>query len=293
MPTNDPQPTKYERRQQAREKALALRKEQERKARRNRIIGISALAVALVALGGVVIAVINSNNQSKANAESYAQVAFPEASPVPSLAAVTAPKTADAKGGIPVSKAGVGTAGSGTRLDVYFDFMCPYCGEFDRTNAADLDALVTAGSLTVIYHPVSFLDSSSVGTYYSTRAANAAAVVADQSPANFTAFVTAMYATGNQPAEGTAGPTDARIAEIAQGVGVPASVTAKFTATATVDGVTARTFAPWLAAVTQLLPTDDQGRATTPAILIDGTRWNGDYTSAGKLKAAILGASQG
>lgn len=291
MPTNDPRKSKDERRQEARAKAQALREQQKRVARRNRIIGISALVVALVALAAVVLVVVNQKNKAAANASSNSQVAWPAASPAPSLAAVTAPKTADAKGGIPVSKGGVGVAGTGTAtVDVYFDFMCPWCGKFDRTNAADLDALVTAGTATVVYHPIAFLDSNSTGTYYSTRAANAAAVVADQAPQFFTQFVTAMYADGTQPDEATAGLTDDKIAQVAQGVGVPASVTAQFTKTATVSGVTTRTFVPWLAAVTPLLPPDSQGRATTPTILIDGTRWNGDFTKAGALKAAIVAA---
>lgn len=290
MPTNDPHQSKNERRQQARANAQALREKQQRTARRNRTIGISALVVALVALGGVVFMVFHQANATKANAESYADAAFPQSSPAPSLSAVKAPKTADAKGGIAVSKDGVGTRGTGTTVDVYFDFMCPYCGQFDQTNAADLDALVSAGTVTVIYHPIAFLDPSSNGTFYSTRAANAAAVVADQSPEHFTALVTALYAKGTQPTEGTNGLTDAQIAQLAEGVGVPATVTAQFTHTESSNGVVTRTFSPWLAAVTPLLPTDAKGQATTPAILINGQRWSGNFTLAGALKSAIVAA---
>ena len=117
-------------------------------------------------------------------------------------------------------------------LTVYFDFMCPYCGQFDTTNSADMEAMLEEGDVTITYHPVSILDRLSAGSSYSTRAANATAIVADQSPENLTAFITAMYE--DQPAEGTSGLSDAEIADIAEGVGVPAAVTATFTDT--VDG---------------------------------------------------------
>ena len=105
--------------------------------------------------------------------------------------------------------------------------MCPYCGQFDTINAADLDTLLADGGVTVTYHPISILDRLAAGQLFSTRAVNATAIVADKSPAHFTDFITAMFE--KQPAEGTSGLSDAEIAEIARAVGVPADVTATFT----------------------------------------------------------------
>lgn len=47
--------------------------------------------------------------------------------------------------------------------------MCPYCGQFENTNAAQLSTLADAGTITVRLHPLSFLDGLSVNTEYSTR----------------------------------------------------------------------------------------------------------------------------
>ena len=158
----------------------------------------------------------------------------------------------------------------------------PYCGQFDEVNSADLDAMLEEGDVTITYHPVSILDRLSAGSSHSTRAVNATAIVADQSPEHFTAFVTAMYE--DQPAEGTSGRSDAEIAEIAESVGVPAEVTATFTDTVSgtfdtqdeegLDG-TWRTFAPWSAAATDQAGTDVP-EFSTPTVLINGepfTAW--------------------
>jgi protein-disulfide isomerase len=296
MPTNDPKPTKAVRRDEARAKAAQMRKEQERKAKRNRIRAITGLAVAVVALVAVAFTIVNQN---KANEAANSDVVYGQGVEnvvAPALADVTSPAPANDSGGIPVSSDGVGSVGDGdVDLTVYFDYMCPYCGQFDTTNAADMDALIEEGGVTITYHPISILDRMSAGSSYSTRAANATAIVADKSPENFTAFVTALYK--DQPTEGTSGLSDAEIADIAQGVGVPADVTDTFTdtvdgtfATDTEDSVagTWRTFAPWVAAATGQAG-KDLPKLSTPAVLINGTAFN-EWQTPGALKAAVESA---
>ncbi|MBU4215222.1 MAG: thioredoxin domain-containing protein [Actinobacteria bacterium] len=294
MPTNEPRPSKNQRREEARVRAQQMRKEQESKARRNRFIGIGALGVAVIALVVAVVMVVNQSSTTAANASGFASAAYPVASGTPGLADVTAPKGATSTGGIPVSSAGVGVAASsGVTVDLYFDFLCPWCGKFDQTNADDIAALVKEPGVTVVYHPISIMDQYSSGTFYSTRAANAAAVIADQAPDQFPAFVTAMLAKSTQPEENSEGLTDAKIGDIASGVGVPSDVIAKFTTTTTVGGTTSRTFAPWIVAATALTPVGDKGYVSTPTVLIDGKRWSGDFTTAGTFKAAVEAAHQG
>lgn len=214
----------------------------------------------------------------------------------PDLSAVLTPSSADATGGIPVSDDGVGVAGEGdVVVDMYFDFMCPYCGTLDQVNAADLDALVAEGGVTVVYHPVSILDRLSEGTAYSTRAVNAVAVVADLAPEFVPAFVTALLAEGTQPEEGTAGLSDAEIAEIAQQVGVSRAVTDEFTSTADFQGTTLRAFVPWTAAATAVLPANPTtGTAGTPTVLINGEWFGGtadqDWRQPGVLRTAVEAA---
>lgn len=139
------------------------------------------------------------------------------------------PSIATENGGFGVGASGVvgGTDlnESHVRLDIYFDYMCPVCGQFEQYRGPEIDALRTAGTADVYYHPISILDRASQGTAYSTRAASAGALIAQEAPDKFLAFTTAMFA--NQPAENTTGLTEAEIQAIATAAGVPADVVAK------------------------------------------------------------------
>ncbi|WP_028050680.1 thioredoxin domain-containing protein [Cellulomonas sp. URHD0024] len=299
MPTNEPRPTKAVRRDEARAKALQMRKEQERKAKRNRIIGVAILVAAVLGLGFVVWTIVSQQHENEtANSEVVYGGSASDVIP-PKLADVKAPSTAGDNGGIPVSNGGadVGKTGDGdVVLSIYFDFMCPVCGEFEKINGADLDTILGEGGTTVDYHPVAILDYKSAGSNYSTRTANAAAVVADKDPKHFTKFVTELYK--NQPQEGSAGLTDEEIAKVATDLGVPKDVADTFTDT--VDGTyetgtaadptshdgTWRTFAPWVAAATQQFGTVGQG---TPTVLIDGKVFK-DWSTPGALLEAVNAA---
>ena len=46
-------------------------------------------------------------------------------------------------------------------LDVFQDFMCPVCGEFEKANGADVGNLIAAGTVKLRIHPMNFLDDSS------------------------------------------------------------------------------------------------------------------------------------
>ena len=109
------------------------------------------------------------------------------------------PTTATANGAISVGK-----ANAPVKLEVYLDYMCPFCGRFERANGGELDRLVADGTVQLHLYPLSFLDRLSNGTRYSTRAANAIVTVADRAPDKVLAFNSALFA--DQPAEGSSGP---------------------------------------------------------------------------------------
>jgi protein-disulfide isomerase len=87
------------------------------------------------------------------------------------------------------------------RIDAFIDFLCPYCRAFEQRAGATLDRLLAEGRVTIVYHPVGFLDRLSAGTRYSTRAAAAAGAAADAG--GFAAFKDALFAA--QPEEGGPG----------------------------------------------------------------------------------------
>jgi protein-disulfide isomerase len=260
MPTsNIPRPTKAERREAARAEARALREAQARREKRNRLILVGSL-VAVIALIAVAVAVIIGQGSRSA------------------LDGVAAPAGANDAGGIVVGAEGVGAASEGApEVAVYSDFMCPFCGQFELTNGPMLEELRTGGEATVVYHPVAFLDRFSNGTNFSTRAAEATAVVADAAPEQFTAFYAALFE--NQPAENTDGLSDEQMAEIAVGVGVPEDIAATFSGDR---------FDAWVTAASDQA-TRDLPRPATPTILIDGTVFEGDWTDPENLRAEITG----
>jgi hypothetical protein len=93
-------------------------------------------------------------------------------------------------------------------IQVYEDFGCPYCQQFEQTYGSQVKQLITSGAAVVQYHPVAILDHSFTDQDYSTRAANAAAAIAQWSPNSYPAFHALMYETSVQPKEQSAGLTD-------------------------------------------------------------------------------------
>lgn len=283
---NEPRQSKAERRDEARQKALQLQAEQKKREKRNRIVAISGL-VAAVGVLAVVVTLILSQGKEVAAGAAYT------GDPV-AITDVEAPTTALESGGIPVGAEGVAgeePADDAVVVDVYLDFMCPFCAQFEESNEPELAALRASGDVTVVYHPTSILDRLSQGTEYSTRAAVAAAVVADEAPEQFLDFTAELFA--NQPAENSEGLSDEEIAQIGRDAGVPAEVVSRFTAA---DGDEEwRVFAPYVASLTDnagttLASAGGSGEFTTPAIVIDGERWEEDWQQPGALTQAVTAA---
>jgi protein-disulfide isomerase len=170
----------------ARERAEALLARQHAAARTRLRMVTAAVAVVLVAVAGIGVAVQANRNQ------------------------VQRPTTPVADYSGPVSPAGadgivIGYADAKVTVDIYEDFMCPYCGLFETRSGASIVALATTHKAKLAYHMLNFLDEASKGTSYSTRAANAAACTADQG-LPFVKFHELLYA--NQPKEQSTGLTD-------------------------------------------------------------------------------------
>jgi protein-disulfide isomerase len=171
----------------------------------------------------------------------------------------------------------IGAADAPVTMDIYQDFMCPYCGQFERAQSADIKSLVDAGKVKVVFHVMAFLDSSSNGTKYSSRAADAFVTVAKQQPSAALAFNTALYT--DQPAEGSNGLTDAQIADLARSAGVSDAVIATFANQPNADFVVKSNQAAF-----------DEGIQSTPTVKINGTEFTGDLYTAGALKSALEAA---
>ena len=106
-------------------------------------------------------------------------------------------------------------------VGVYYDYMCSICRTFFTVNGMDLMTLRDSGTIVLDYHPIATLDNMTT-TKYSTRAANAAATVADKEPIHFVIFNDILLS--NQPVDAS-GLTDEQITKFATDVGIaPATI---------------------------------------------------------------------
>ncbi|OBA59304.1 hypothetical protein A5647_16655 [Mycobacterium sp. 1100029.7] len=109
-------------------------------------------------------------------------------------------------------------------VNFYEDFLCPACGNFERTFGPTVSRLIDSGAIAADYSMVAILDSSK-NQNYSSRAAAAALCVADENMDAFRRFHTALFSSGIQPDErGSSFPDNAKLIEYARQAGVVGKV---------------------------------------------------------------------
>ena len=107
----------------------------------------------------------------------------------------------------------VGEPAAKTTIDVFEDFLCPSCKQFEDKSGQPIVDAVNAGTLRVRYHMLTFLNSRSASGDYSERAAAALQCVGEANdPKVFFRFHTALFK--DQPAEG--GDSDHSNADLAR-----------------------------------------------------------------------------
>jgi protein-disulfide isomerase len=172
-------PTKNQKRQEARDKARALREEQSKRTKRNKVIIQSSLALGVIgAIALVTVLIISSlrpPGPGPANMQSdgikigeglraeRTPALLPDELPVPSK---------ENASGVPA-------------INIFVDYSCPACAQFESVYGELLRTWAESGTATVEYHILSFRDAQTAGTRYATRAANSAACVAEFSADDF------------------------------------------------------------------------------------------------------------
>jgi len=170
---------------------------------------------------------------------------------------------------------GIVIGGGPVQVDAYIDFLCPFCRQFELANAAALDAMAADGSISLIYHPMSFLDEAS-STRYSTRAAASSGCASDAG--RFPEYAMALFT--HQPPEGGPGLTDAELIELGVQAGLPR---AEFR-----DCVVSGHYLDWPGYVTELATA--RGVPATPTVLVDGARVDPEARIIAAAVAAATGA---
>ncbi|MGI5525795.1 DsbA family protein [Micromonospora sp. CA-259024] len=171
-----------------RDAARVVREQLARERRRRRTIGVSAAAVAVLVIAGVIGWVVWSNQRSDD---------------------FITPPGANADG------TGIVTGGGPVTVDVYEDFICPACNQFEQTSGATLEQLAAENKAKVVYHPVAYLNRFST-TEYSTRSSAASGCAAAEG--KFREYAKALFE--KQPPEGSAGLSNDELIDIGAGVGL-------------------------------------------------------------------------
>jgi protein-disulfide isomerase len=150
---------------------------------------------------------------------------------------------------------GVVVGGGPVVVDAYIDFQCPFCRAFEMTSGDALRAMADEGLITLVFHPMDFLDHASTN-HYSSRAASASGCASDGG--RFSEYAQALFA--NQPPEGGPGLTDEQLVELGAAIGL--------TDPAFVRGVPEHVYVPWADYVTQRALA--RGVSGTPTTLVAG-----------------------
>ena len=250
-----------------REKAAQLRAEAARRETRRRtlLISLSVAVVLVIAVAVTVLVRQAQHDQTVAGATSPGGV----------------PAHVQADGGI-LGVTGSTPAGrTPVTVTMWEDFQCPACRAFEAGNHQQLEAWAAQGIVRLVYQPVAFLDRAST-TNYSTRALIAAGAVVNGDPAAFQAFHDLLYS--HQPAEGSAGLTDAQLVDLAVQAGAPRDAVAQALSTQQYKG--------WTVQRTEAF---SQKYTSTPTLLVDGKEVPADdptyVVGPSKLKSLVASAA--
>ncbi|MFB8133566.1 DsbA family protein [Streptomyces mirabilis] len=172
----------------------------------------------------------------------------------------TAPGKAPSRvpAGLAADKSGVAASTGAVRVDVYLDYLCPECRRTDRALTTALDSLRAHGGVSVVYHPVAFLDDRSAPAGYSTQAASAAACAADAG--RFEQYSTVLFS--KQPAEQGPGLSEAQLIAAGRDAGITAASFARCVEDAP--------YLPWVRYVSDLAAS--RKVALTPTVMVEGRR---------------------
>lgn len=275
--SSDNRLTKNERREAAREKARILRAEQKKKDRRTKVLlqgGIILASLAIVAV--IALVIVNSIRPPGPGPANMASDGIQL-----TQGAVATPTAALAADDEPIPNERDVEAGV-LDIQMYVDYLCPICGQFEAANGEYIASLLENGNTTLEIHPIAILDRLSQGTKYSTRAANAAACVADSSPNDFLAFHNLLFA--NQPAENTAGLSDDELVALAAEAGAE-----------DVDScVRDQQFKSWVAAATTRalngpIPDSNVDKVQgTPTVIVNGVKYDGAVDDLASFRAFVV-----
>ncbi|KAM9863173.1 thioredoxin domain-containing protein [Leucobacter sp. BZR 635] len=291
--------SKNERRAQGREQARAAREAEKKREKRRRLYiqgGVVLGVIAILAIVGLVLSQsMKPAGPGPKNMNSGAAIFTKDLKVVPSDALANpaddrvAPKTN--RDELPLD------------VTVYADYMCPACGNFETQNGVMLENYVGSGDANLAIYPINFLDGQSLGTKYSTRAANTFACVVEQQPDFAFELHKRLMSPEIQPGQGTPGLDDKELLKQAEAAGAEPTKELQ-------SCIQDRQFGPFFSenytkasegisglaegqrllmpqSATELQPEGEPQRlVSTPLVLVNGQQWS--ETRDGSLETFML-----
>ena len=279
--TNGADGGKKARREHAREIARQEREADKRRKKRNRLLLQGGGIVAVLAVVAVVAVVIaTSTPKSTTNPANMASDGILFTGDGTTVTPVLTEALEAGSDPVPTDTDALGDT---VNIVTYIDYACPYCNDFETTNAEQIEGWVQQGAATLEVHPISILDRMSLGTKYATRAANAAACVASNEPDSFLDVSAALFA--NQPAEQTSGIDTAALKQLVADAGADGDAVASC--------IDDRTYESWVAAATDRVSNGELASTTvteftgTPTVLVNGQQYDGALDDAEAFQAFV------
>jgi protein-disulfide isomerase len=162
----------------------------------------------------------------------------------------------------------VGKAGAKAHIDLYLDFRCPHCAEFEEATGPTIDKLVEDGTATLTYWPLMFVspnDSPRLANAFAAAAANGKALT----------YADEMYADFSK-----AWTTD-QLLQLGKQLGVD---DAKFE-----TAVNDNSYKGWLDSVAQAA--NDRKVEGTPTVFVNDKMLTGDQLTVDGIQSAVTAAA--
>ncbi len=160
--------------------------------------------------------------------------------------------------GVNESSGAISVGEGSSKVDLYFDFYCPHCQDFEAALGPDIAQQLDSNAITLNMHPVALsgLNAAS-GTDFSERAANALYCVAGSAPEAAYPFMAALF----ERRPSGPGLSDDDLIALADGVG----------AADTDRCIRDRTWDALVSEQSANIPENPEtGGSGTPTLLIDG-----------------------
>ena len=227
MSTNQPRQTKAQRREAARLKAKELREAEARRARRNTIARRSFIGAAGASVVGGLGYLVYLGVDAKKNPKSSKFPAPSEGLPTAKASQNGIPKQvlSDASWTYGEGASLDTVAASTPVLDIYFDYSCSHCAQFEGLHTQEINQLLSDKKITLALHPCKLLQQE-----WTSVVMNAMGVVLDEAPAQSLSFHNAAFEIFSQAIQtkNQSNMTVEGLVAAATKVNVPKEVSAKF-----------------------------------------------------------------